>query len=169
VLGNRPRIVDDQAMTHGSPIMLGAIAIAAVAVVGGTAWRADAALAPPKVVQCGDIAAAVWTVRDRLSGKGLTGSHYTVGAVSFPCSTARRLAAKLTHRRSLGPGPTSLLPGFMCLTGGTKGLQLEHGGCSVGTSPILMPTATIKSFKWQACRAIPARHEHMSCTTRMLP
>ena len=126
-------------------------------------------MAPPKVVQCGDIAAAVWTVRDRLSGKGLTGSHYTVGAISFPCSTARRLAAKLTHRRSLGPGPTSLLPGFMCLTGIPKGLQLEHGGCSVGTSPILSAYGDDQELQMAGVQGDPARHEHMSCTTRMLP
>jgi len=142
---------------------------AALASLTGTALRADAALAPPKVIACGDIAGGTWMVRDRLSGKGLTGSHYTVGAINFPCSTARALAAKLTRRRSLGPGPTALLPGFMCLTGIPKGRQLEHGGCSVGTSQVLMPTATIKSFKWQACRTIPQRHEHPSCTTRALP
>ena len=120
------------------------------------------------MVACGDIAGGTWTVRDRLSGKALTGSHYTVGAVSFPCSTARSLVVKLTHRRSLGPGPVALLPGFMCISGLPKGVQLQHGGCSVGTSPVLMPTAGLKSFKWQACVAIPSRREHLSCTTRKL-
>jgi hypothetical protein len=156
-------------MRRGSGFSLAAVLAIAIAALAGSAVGAQVTLAPPKVVACGDIAAGTWTVRDKLSGKGLTGSHYTVGAIHFPCSTARTLAAKLTRRRSLGPGPTSLLPGYTCLTGIPKGFQLEHGGCAVGTSPILMPTANIKSFKWQACRAIPTRHQHVTCTTRSLP
>jgi hypothetical protein len=129
----------------------------------------SAVLVPPKSTSCGDVTGGPWVVRDRLSGKGLTGSHYTVATVNFPCSKARTLVAKVTRMRSLGPGPSALLPGFMCLTGIPAGQQAQHGGCSVGTSPILLPTAGIKSFKWQACVAIPSRREHMSCTTRKLP
>jgi hypothetical protein len=136
--------------------------------VGAVAGSAGATLAPPKQTQCGDIAAGVWKVRDRESGTALTGSHYTVVAVNFPCAKARTFVAKLTRRRSLGPGPTALLPGFMCITGIPKGLQLQHGGCSVGMSPILMPNAGVKSFKWQACAAVMARHLHPTCTTRKL-
>jgi hypothetical protein len=139
-----------------------------VAAVGAVAGRAGATLAPPKQTQCGDIAGGVWKVSDRESGTALTGSHYTVVAVNFPCAKARTLVGKLTRRHSLGPGPTALLPGFMCITGIPKGLQLQHGGCSVGTSPILMPNAGVKSFKWQACVAIPARHLHPTCTTHKL-
>jgi len=137
----------------------------AVATLAGTTLRANAVLAPPKVVPCGDIVGGPWSVSDYESATKLAGSHYTVAAVNFPCATARKLVAKLTRRRSLGPGPTALLPGFMCLTGIPKGLQLQHGGCSVGTSPVLMPVAGLKSFKWQACVAIPARHLHLTCTT----
>jgi hypothetical protein len=141
---------------------------AAVGLVGG-APRADALSKPPKAVLCGDIAGGVWSVRDRLSGKGLSGTHYTVTATSFPCARARALVVKLTRRTSLGPGPTALLAGFMCITGLPKGVQLQHGGCSVGTSPMIMPTAQSKVFSWRACIAIPARHEHPTCTTRTLP
>jgi hypothetical protein len=151
--------------THIVPATLVSVTVA----LAGGALHAGAALNPPKAAPCGDIVGGAWSVRDRLSGKGLTGSHYTVAATNFPCAKARTLVAKLTRRRSLGPGPTALLPGFMCISGIPKGIQLQHGGCAVGTSPILMPTPGIKSFKWQACVAIPARHEHPSCTTRRLP
>jgi hypothetical protein len=165
----RVAIENDQPMPRPSPSHLAALTLIAAAVaLAGSRLHAGATLAPPKVVPCGDVAGGTWVVRDRLSGKGLTGSHYTVAAVNFPCATARTLAVTLTRRKSLGPGPTALLRGYMCITGIPKGLQLAHGGCSVGTSPILLPTGGIKSFKWQACTAIPARHEHMTCTTRRL-
>ena len=86
---------------------------------------------------------------DYESGTHLTGTHYTVVAVNFPCTLARSFVTRLTHRRSLGPGPR---------------WQLQHGGCSLGSTPVLMPTAGVKSFKWQACVAIG--HQHPTCTTR---
>lgn len=135
----------------------------------GHGVSASAFLPLPKLTSCGDIRGGTWLVRDRLSGKGLTGSHYTVATVNFPCSKARTLVAKVTRMKSLGRGPSALLPGFTCLTGIPAGLQAQHGGCSVGTSPNLMPTAGIRSFRWQACVAIPSRREHMRCTTRKLP
>jgi len=143
------------------------LAAATVGLAGG-APRAEALSKPPKAVPCGDIVGGTWTVRDRVSGKGLSGTHYTVTATSFPCARARTLVVKLTRRKSLGPGPTPLLSGFMCITGIPKGVQLQHGGCSVGTSPMIMPTSTSKVFSWKACVAIPARHEHPSCATRTL-
>jgi hypothetical protein len=159
-------MVDDPSMRHD--LRLHALLAVVVAVLAGGAVRAGATLAPPKQTPCGDIVGGAWTVRDRESGTGLTGSHYTVVAINFPCAKARTYVAKLTRRRSLGPGPTALLPGFMCITGLPKGFQLQHGGCSVGTSPVLMPTAAVKSFKWQACAAVMARRAHLSCTTRKL-
>jgi hypothetical protein len=144
------------------------LASAIVGLAGG-APGAQALSKPPKAVPCGDIIGGTWSVKDRLSGQGLSGNHYTVAATNFPCAKARTLVVKLTRRKSLGPGPTALLPGFMCITGIPKGVQLQHGGCSVGTSPNIMPTSTSKVFSWKACVAIPARHEHPSCTTRKLP
>ena len=164
-------MADDQRMGRRSrtAVVIAMLFATALAALAADALRADAALKRPKVVTCGDIVGGAWTVRDRVSGERLTGSHYTVAVINYPCASARTLVAKLTRRRSLGPGPTSLLRGFMCITGIPAGLQLQHGGCAVGTSPILMPTPNIKSFKWQACVSVPARHEHPSCTTRRLP
>jgi hypothetical protein len=119
---------------------------------------------PPKQIQCGDIAGGRWTVSDYESGTRLTGTHYTVVAADFPCSLARSFVKRLTHRPSLGPGPTALLPGFMCLTGIPKGMQLQHGSCALGSTPVLVPTAGIKSFTWQAC--VKTGHQHPTCTTR---
>jgi hypothetical protein len=111
-----------------------------------------------------------WSVKDRLSGKGLKGSHYSVATINFPCAKARGFVAKLTRRTSLMPGPAPLLPGFLCITGIPKGLQLQHGGCTVARTPEeLMPRPDFKSFRWQACVAVPSRNEHMTCTTRTLP
>jgi hypothetical protein len=151
-------MVNDPRMRRGSRSHVVAALVLALA-VGAVAGSARATLAP-----CGDIAGGRWTVSDYESGTHLTGTHYTVVAVNFPCSLARSFVTRLTHRRSLGPGPTALLPGFMCITGIPKGLQLQHGGCSLGTRPVLMPTAGVKSFKWQACVAIG--HQHPTCTTR---
>jgi hypothetical protein len=156
-------------MRRGSYVVAALVlALAFCAAAAATKPPPKQATKPPKQTQCGDIAGGVWKVSDRESGTALTGSHYTVVAVNFPCAKARAFVAKLTRRRSLGPGPTALLPGFMCITGIPKGLQLQHGGCSVGTSPILMPNAGVKSFKWQACAAVMARHLHPTCTTRKL-
>jgi hypothetical protein len=141
---------------------------ALVATVSSTA--SAAVPAPPKVTPCGDIVAGTWSVRDRLSGKGLAGSHYSVTAINFPCARARTLVRKLTRRTSLMPGPAPLLPGFLCITGIPKGFQIQHGGCTIARSPEeLMPRPDFKSFSWKACVAIPSRQEHMSCTTRKLP
>jgi hypothetical protein len=156
-------MVNDPRMRRGSRSHVVAALVLALA-VGAVAGSARATLAPPKQTPCGDIAGGRWTVSDYESGTHLTGTHYTVVAVNFPCSLARSFVTRLTHRRSLGPGPTALLPGFMCITGIPKGLQLQHGGCSLGTRPVLMPTAGVKSFKWQACVAIG--HQHPTCTTR---
>jgi hypothetical protein len=147
-------------------VVAATLVVSAVVGLAGGAPRAEAVSKPPKAVACGDIVGGTWSVRDRLSGKGLSGSHYTVHATNFPCAKARMLVVKLTRRKSLGPGPTALLPGFMCISGIPKGVQLQHGGCSVGTSPNIMPAAGSKVFSWQACVAIPARHEHPTCTTR---
>ena len=138
------------------------ISIPGAAIAGGTT------VALPKLTNCGDIAAGTWLVPDRLSGKALTGRYYSVHAINFPCAKARTLVIRITHMRSPGRGPASLVPGFMCLTGIPAGLQLEHGGCSVGTSPMLVPTAAIRSFRWQACRSIRGRSEHRRCATRVL-
>jgi hypothetical protein len=119
---------------------------------------------PPKETQCGDIAGGRWTVSDYESGTRLTGTHYTVVAFSFPCSLARSFVKRLTHRPSLGPGPTALLPGFMCLTGIPKGMQLQHGSCALGSTPVVVPTAGVKSFTWQAC--VKIGNQHRTCTTR---
>src|SRR4029079_6807074 len=130
-------LVNDVSLRSGSRTLVLAAVLLTAALAGRVA-RAGPTRARLRQTPCGDIVGGAWTVHDRESGTGLTGSHYTVVAVNFPCATARANVAKLTRRRSLGPGPTALLPGFMCLTGIPKGLQLQHGGCSVGTSPVLM-------------------------------
>ena len=125
---------------------------------------------PGKTVPCGDIVGARWTVRDRLSGEGLTGTHYSVSATNFACATTRSLVVKLTQRRSRGTGVTALLPGFMCATGIPAGVQIMRARCVIGTKPSdFIPHPGQKVFAFGACVAIPARHEHMSCATRRLP
>ena len=125
---------------------------------------------PGKTVACGDIVGARWTVRDRVSGEGLTGTHYSLSATNFPCARARSLAVTLTHRRSRGMDVTALLPGFMCATGIPAGMQNTRARCVIGTKTSdFIPHPGQKLFAFGACVAIPARHEHMSCTTRKLP
>src|SRR5690348_15123518 len=89
-----------------------ACAITAVS-VPGTAVAGGALPALPKLINCGDIAAGTWLVRDNLSGKGLTGRYYSVHAINFPCARARSLVRRLTRMRSLGRGPSALIPGFI--------------------------------------------------------
>jgi hypothetical protein len=113
---------------------------------------------------CGDIRAATWGFRQ--GTHSVTGSHYSVGAVNFPCATARGLAAKMTYKKSAGTGfDRKLLPGYTCLVSVPAGVRLSRGGCSVGVKVTLMDP-NIKSFSWHVCEAVPARHEHMLCTVR---
>ena len=113
---------------------------------------------------CGDIHGATWGARQ--GAHSVTGSHYSVSATNFPCATARRLAAKLTYKRSAGTGfNRKLLPGYTCLVSVPPGFLLSRGGCSVGAKVILLDPK-IKSFGWHVCEAVPARHEHVLCTVR---
>jgi hypothetical protein len=113
---------------------------------------------------CGDIRAAIWGTRE--GTRSIVGSHYSVNAINFPCATARRLAAKMTYKKSAGTGfDRKLLPGYTCLVSVPPGFRLSRGGCSVGAKVTLMDP-NIKSFAWHVCVAIPARHEHMICTVR---
>jgi hypothetical protein len=113
---------------------------------------------------CGDIRAATWSVRE--GAHSATGNHYTVSATNFPCPTARRLATKMTYKKSPGTGfSRKLLPGYSCLVSVPRGLLLSRGGCSVGANVMLLDPK-IKSFTWHVCQAIPARHEHLACTVR---
>jgi len=162
---------DDPAMRRVSwaHVVPASLLVFVIVAFAGGAFRAAAALTPPKAAPCGDMVGGPWSVKDRVSGKSLSGNHYTVSTVNYPCAKARTFVAKLTRRRSLGPGPVALLPGFMCISGLPKGVQLQHGACGVGTSPVIMPTPGVKTFSWQACVAIPARHLHPTCTTRTRP
>jgi hypothetical protein len=113
---------------------------------------------------CGDISGATWSARQ--GAHSATGSHYTVVATSFPCATARRLAAKLTYAKAAVTGfNRQLLPGYTCLVSVPPGFLMSRGGCFVGTKVVLMDPKA-KSFSWHVCEAVPARHEHMLCTVR---
>lgn len=113
---------------------------------------------------CGDIRAATWSTRE--GTHSITGSYYSVGAINFPCATARRLAAKMTYTKSAGTGfNRKLLPGYTCLVSVPPGFRLSRGGCSVGVKVTLMDP-NIKSFTWHVCQAVPARNEHLLCSVR---
>ena len=58
----------------------------------------------------------------------------------------------------------------MCATGIPAGVQIMHARWVIGTKTSdFIPHPGQKLFAFGACVAIPARHEHMSCTTRRLP
>ena len=163
--------IGDTRQTMGAPPRLRPAALLMLAGLAMLSPPAPAATPPPpKTTPCGDMVGGAWSVKDRVSGKSLKGSHYTVTALNFPCAKARAFVAKLTRRTSLMQGPAPLLPGFLCISGIPKGLQLQHGACIVARTPEeLMPRPDFKSFGWQACVAVPSRNEHVSCTRARFP
>ena len=166
---DRPRMIDDPRMTRSSLIATGAIALTAFAALVGTAL-AGRCCAHTSEGGCVRRHRRRHLDRPRPAERqGADRKPLHRGGGQLPVQhRAQPRGEADTQALARSWGLSALLPGFMCISGLPKGVQLQHGGCSVGTSPVLMPTAGLKSFKWQACVAIPSRREHLSCTTRKL-
>jgi hypothetical protein len=135
-------------------------------VVVGVGSSALAANAPnvPRETNCGDMAGPAWHFLVVGEARGSTGSHYTVGAINMPCTTARALAAKLIRKRSRGPALNAvILAGYMCMIGDPPGRKpLMIGSCFADKAG-MMGTSGERGFNWHHCEYVQGTGAHPTC------
>jgi hypothetical protein len=143
-------------------LVLCALTLVVVLGVGSSALAANAPTVPGQK-NCGDMAGPVWRFLVAGEARGSTGSHYTVGAINMPCTTARALAAKMIRKPSPGKGlNTGILAGYTCTIDSPPGTVSMIGGCAAGKGA-MMPTPGLKAFNWHHCEYVQATGAHPTC------
>ena len=135
-------------------------------VVLGVGSSALAANAPnvPRQTNCGDMAGPVWHFLVAGEARGSTGSHYTVGAINMPCTTARALAAKMIRKTSRGKALNAVsLPGYICMIPAPPGQKPLIIGSCFDDKAGLTPTPGARGFNWHHCEYVLGTGAHPTC------